>query len=666
MSTADPQYHATALAPGTCGELMQGVVGGRDFLITSPIDLFSRVSVELHRGGEVTVAGTLDHSKVKRAVELTLQEVGWSGCGAKCTVRSPIPRSKGLASSSSDITAAIHATAEATGTALEPFTMAKIAVAIEPTDAVFFRDVVMFDHLKGSLYELLGPPPPLSFVLVDTGGEVETLKFDRAKARQNALSHERDLAQGIDLVRRGFREWRSDWVAQGAMVSTRCNQGALPKPKLEALIDATLKAGALGVNCAHSGTVLGVMFDHTKADSEVLQAAAASVMGPGAILGVHRLISGGSRLLFSSNAGLTPVQLERQRELGVPVTRHRVGKHFVLEFEPKHDSPERRFVLPDGATVTSSPDPSEGYWSDDHRDAPSVHELWQMRVRVEADGDIVWYQPLGGRTDVLPNLRFLEKDAFRASFEPEGKEWVRKVRVTALETGHVSIVGLRDGQRRLQIPLPVFLATFTRILDAEGHPRPSAPKYVRHPELKDATPTLPMVVPPEVLSSFGGSMKLRRYLARAKVTAELVNPGKPMPTVPDAAQALNVAPAQVVKSILFQTKKGDEVGLAIVGGDARVAMRKVAASLGLGGLRLAKPEVVLQRTGYEVGGVPPVGHATQLKVVVDQAVLAHPHVFGGGGDEHHMLRITPHDIVRLTGATVGEVIDTGDGGAEER
>ncbi|ATB34303.1 aminoacyl-tRNA deacylase [Melittangium boletus] len=152
------------------------------------------------------------------------------------------------------------------------------------------------------------------------------------------------------------------------------------------------------------------------------------------------------------------------------------------------------------------------------------------------------------------------------------------------------------------------------------------------------------------------SDKLREYLRERAVDATLIQPGSDMPTVPLAAAALGVEPGQIVKSIVFEGKKQrDQVGLAIAPGDLRVDVSKVGAALGYTSLKLAQPDTVLRAAGYAVGGVPPVGHSTPIRVVIDKRVLDYPFVYGGGGDEQHMLRISPADIVRLTEAVVADI-----------
>lgn len=154
----------------------------------------------------------------------------------------------------------------------------------------------------------------------------------------------------------------------------------------------------------------------------------------------------------------------------------------------------------------------------------------------------------------------------------------------------------------------------------------------------------------------GHDNPLREFLAAHAAEATLVEPGGEMPTVPLAAAALGVEPARIVKSIVFQHKKdASRVCLAIVPGDARVHPAKVARATGLTQLKLASPGTTLLATGYAVGGVPPVGHLRPLPVVMDTSVLGHDTVFGGGGDERHMLRIAPAEIRRLTQAVVADI-----------
>lgn len=152
-----------------------------------------------------------------------------------------------------------------------------------------------------------------------------------------------------------------------------------------------------------------------------------------------------------------------------------------------------------------------------------------------------------------------------------------------------------------------------------------------------------------------GEARLRAYLAAADVLAEIVEPGVAMPTVPLAAAAIGVRVEQIIKSVLFCTKAG-EAALAIVSGAARIDRHRLSQITGLPGLKLADPATVLVRTGYPAGGVAPIGHSSLFPVVIDRRVKALDLVYGGAGSEETLLRISPLDIERLTGAVVADIV----------
>ncbi len=152
------------------------------------------------------------------------------------------------------------------------------------------------------------------------------------------------------------------------------------------------------------------------------------------------------------------------------------------------------------------------------------------------------------------------------------------------------------------------------------------------------------------------ALDLREFLDRAGVAARIVAPGGPMPTVAAAAAAMRVPPERIFKSILFQARDGRCV-MAIAAGTARIDRAKVEAASGLAGLTLAKPEVVLAKTGYPAGGTPPLGHRETLPVLMDRAVAAQAVGYAGGGRPELLLEIRPSDILRLTGGTVHDLTE---------
>jgi Cys-tRNA(Pro) deacylase len=149
-------------------------------------------------------------------------------------------------------------------------------------------------------------------------------------------------------------------------------------------------------------------------------------------------------------------------------------------------------------------------------------------------------------------------------------------------------------------------------------------------------------------------IRLRDQLEHHGIQATLIEPGIPTPTVLDAARALGVQPADIIKSVAFESKDGTMI-LVVAPGDKRIDTGKVAQLFGLEKLKMASAARVLEVTGYPAGGVPPVGHPTSLRVVMDATLLEREALIGGGGSERLLLRITSAEVVRATNAISGDV-----------
>lgn len=121
-----------------------------------------------------------------------------------------------------------------------------------------------------------------------------------------------------------------------------------------------------------------------------------------------------------------------------------------------------------------------------------------------------------------------------------------------------------------------------------------------------------------------------------------------------AAEILGVSIDQIAKSILFINEENEPI-LVIVGGNKKVNQTKLAKQLGFKKLRLANKEEVLSHTGYEAGGLPPLGHSKQIKTYMDSEILNKKKVYAGGGSPNATLEIDPKIIRSLTNAIVIEI-----------
>ena len=149
---------------------------------------------------------------------------------------------------------------------------------------------------------------------------------------------------------------------------------------------------------------------------------------------------------------------------------------------------------------------------------------------------------------------------------------------------------------------------------------------------------------------------LDAYIQVHDIVAELVYPSDETPTVTSAARAMGCAEEQIVKSVLFLVKHGEQVEaiLVMTNGTAQIDFRKLAGILGVGRkrIRLAPTEVVLAQTGFPAGGVPPFGFDHPIATLIDRCVLDQRIVYAGGGDHKTLLRTTSAELLRVTGARI--------------
>ncbi|MCS7138545.1 MAG: YbaK/EbsC family protein [Crenarchaeota archaeon] len=121
-----------------------------------------------------------------------------------------------------------------------------------------------------------------------------------------------------------------------------------------------------------------------------------------------------------------------------------------------------------------------------------------------------------------------------------------------------------------------------------------------------------------------------------------------------ASEELGISLENIAKTIVFINESGNPL-LVIMPGGYKVNQDKLAKMLGFKKLRLATQEEVLNHTGYEAGGVPPVGHLKQIPSIIDESLLSKDRVHAGGGAVNATLEISPRDIVKILNAKVMSV-----------
>lgn len=121
----------------------------------------------------------------------------------------------------------------------------------------------------------------------------------------------------------------------------------------------------------------------------------------------------------------------------------------------------------------------------------------------------------------------------------------------------------------------------------------------------------------------------------------------------EAAEALGVAPARVLKTLLVDT--GDGLAVGIVPVDRSLDLKAVAAALGVKKVTMADPAAAERSSGYVLGGISPIGQKRVLPTVLDESANRHDTVLVSGGRRGFDLELAPSHLVAVTGARVAHI-----------
>ncbi len=125
-------------------------------------------------------------------------------------------------------------------------------------------------------------------------------------------------------------------------------------------------------------------------------------------------------------------------------------------------------------------------------------------------------------------------------------------------------------------------------------------------------------------------------------------------TAEEAAAACGCAVGQIVKSLIFRGANSGKPYLLLVSGAHRVDAQAAAAQLGEA-LQRPDAKYVREVTGFAIGGIPPLGHATPVESLMDEALLAYDLVWAAAGTPDAEFPIAPRRLADATGARVVRV-----------
>ncbi len=145
----------------------------------------------------------------------------------------------------------------------------------------------------------------------------------------------------------------------------------------------------------------------------------------------------------------------------------------------------------------------------------------------------------------------------------------------------------------------------------------------------------------KVLSNFDASLKVEVLNSSAR-------------TAKDAATALNCEVGAIVKSLLLRTD--DNFILCLVSGDKRCSLNKVKKILNKKDVSMADAEQVKSQTGFSIGGVSPVAHLNQIKILIDSSLSRYENVYAAAGHPNSIFKIGYKQLIELTKGKEEDII----------
>jgi len=150
------------------------------------------------------------------------------------------------------------------------------------------------------------------------------------------------------------------------------------------------------------------------------------------------------------------------------------------------------------------------------------------------------------------------------------------------------------------------------------------------------------------------AQKVQDALAALGMSLQVVELPSSTRTAIEAAQAVGCQVGQIVKSLVFRAAHSDRPVLVVASGANRVNEARLAELLGEP-IAKADADYVRLRTGFAIGGVPPLAHAEPLTIFIDQDLVQYTEIWAAAGTPHAVFCLTPAQLVTMTGGAVVQI-----------
>lgn len=257
--------------PSACGELIEGQIDGINFLSSYTINCYSQVILQ---PGQVTKTFEAKQAKLCSAIDYLAQAAliskNWR---SDFTLKSDsqIPIGKGMGSSTADILAGLAAVSDYYRLNLSAAEMTDYCLKVEATDHSAYPQATIMNHVTGEVFAQFPYTFGLSVLVLEPSETVDTRESMHEISLHQSKVKEKEYKRLFKELVEAYEKEDLAWLADIAWTSALLNEQILEKPLLHPLEQLTKKAGVLGLNIAHTGSIIALWFDETKIRAKALK-----------------------------------------------------------------------------------------------------------------------------------------------------------------------------------------------------------------------------------------------------------------------------------------------------------------------------------------------------------------------------------------------------------
>ena len=157
----------------------------------------------------------------------------------------------------------------------------------------------------------------------------------------------------------------------------------------------------------------------------------------------------------------------------------------------------------------------------------------------------------------------------------------------------------------------------------------------------------------EDLLNKGPVKKVREFIKKFDPKLEVLVLDTTARTAQDAANSLKCEVGAIVKSLLFRAE--NTFLICLIAGDKRCSLNKLKKTLQKKDVSMANADEVKKNTGFSIGGVAPVAHATSLDILIDNSLNRFPYIFAAAGHPNCVFKISYDDLIKITKGSEKEI-----------